>query len=374
MADEAKQQAARDKLYRFISDPANRNDPDLDIARELLASLPKTGMPEGSRRDADLYGSRASDKQAGVESGPVQTKPYHFKLKPSQEEFASPSAGGPPDEAYLTAPEPDASRTRADLRPEFARRNEGQYDVKDAFEDDIVAQTALSGPAGRAVGGAVASPLGSVSPMLGKVGGGMAAGATEASILDGDPRVGAALGGALPLLGGGLGMLARAILKSRAGQDASGALATLESAGQGMKPPGEKFGVPGASTTTVDALETGADAANIARARDALTFQKPGLHEGGLGALAAVAHGYHIPYAGPLLAALMASTTVARNATPLIGRVGIPAGRVAAGVGNAAMESGVLPTAVQAVAAEAEKKSAEQRVAEFLRGTNAAIR
>ena len=371
MADESRQAAAREKLYNFISDPANRNDPDLDIARELLASLPKTGLPERARPKSDLYGSRASDERAGVGSGPVQTKPYRFKLKPSQEEFASPEAGGPPEEAYLTAPEPGVSRTRADLRPDFARRNEGQYDVKDAFEDDIIAQTALSGPAGRAAGGAVAGPLSRVSPMLGKVGGGMAAGATEASILDADPRIGAALGGALPLVGGGLGLVADAILKSRAGQNASSALATLESAGQGMKPPAQQFGVPGASTTAVDALEAGADAANIAKAREALTFQKPNMHEGGLGALAAVAHAMHIPYAPPVLAALMAGSGLSRNAVPLIGRVGIPAGRVAAGVGSAAMESGIPQTLLQAGAAAAEK-TPDQKMAEILmRGTNA---
>lgn len=370
MADEARQAAAREKLYNFISDPANRNDPDLEIARELLASLPKTGMP-ARERPTDFSGSRVTDEQAGVRSGPVQTKPYRFKLKPSQEEFASPEAGGPPEEAYLTAPEPGVSRTRADLRPDFARRNEGNYDVKDAFEDDIVAQTALSGPAGRAAGGAVAAPLGRVSPMLGRVGGGMAAGATEASILDADPRIGAALGGALPLAGGGLGLLANAILKSRAGQNASSALATLESAGQGMKPPAQQFGVPGASSTVVDALEAGADAANIAKARDALTFQKPNMHEGGLGAMAAVAHAMHIPYAPPVLAALMAGSGFSRNAVPLIGRVGIPAGRVAAGVGSAAMESGIPQTLLQAGAAAAEK-TPEQKMAEILmRGTNA---
>ncbi len=370
MADESRQAAAREKLYSFISDPNNRNDPDLEIARELLASLPKTGLPERGR-PIDLHGSRASDKQAGVESGPVQTAPYHFKLKPSQEEFASPGAGGPPDEAYLTAPQAGVSRTRADLRPEFARRNEGNYDVKDAFEDDIIAQSAVAGPAGRAVEGAVAAPLSRVSPILGKVGGGMAGGATTAEVLGGDPKIGAALGGGLPLAGGALGHLANLILKTRAGQNASSALATLESAGQGMKPPAQQFGVPGASTTTVDALEAGADAANIAKARDALTFQRPGMHEGGLGALAAVAHATHIPYAPPVLAALMAGSALSRNAVPLIGRVGIPAGRVAGGVGRAAMESGVPQTLMQAVAAEAEKKSPEQKMAEILmRGIN----
>lgn len=180
------------------------------ITTKLSPAQIKTGGAFGDNAGkvvATIPGVTLADREQDLEA--AAPLPDRYNVLPGGLTMAPPEMGGPPDSAFRSGLDPKRKhRLMAELDPGFLQANRDKFYQLDQFEVDPVAQMVVAGRAGRLAGEAVA-PIASRAAATGRLGAAAARvgvpaveGAVASKTLGGDLASGAAIGAAIPLIGG----------------------------------------------------------------------------------------------------------------------------------------------------------------------------